>query len=120
MSFLQHRGHDDRPWGYFDRFTKNEPSTVKLITILAGKRFSLQKHAHRSEFWYIISGSGTAIIGDNEHQARPGDEFEIPTETIHRLTAEQGNMVILEITHGTFDENDIVRMEDDFGRNSEV
>ncbi|HQU07989.1 MAG: mannose-6-phosphate isomerase [Parcubacteria group bacterium 21-54-25] len=116
MSLLAHRGHDDRPWGSFDRFTQNESSTVKLLTVAPNKRLSLQQHAHRSEYWRVISGSGSAHIGDKEYTAQPGDEFEVPTGTLHRLTAGPTGLLILEIALGDFDETDIVRLEDDFGR----
>lgn len=116
MSFLMYRGHDDRPWGSFDQFTKNEPSTVKLITVSPNKRLSLQKHSKRSEFWHIISGSGIITIGTQSLPAKSGDEFEIPIETLHRVAGGPEGLCFLEIALGDFDENDIVRTEDDFGR----
>lgn len=120
MSLLTYRDHDNRPWGSFNRFTKNEPCTVKLITVSPDKRLSLQKHSHRSEFWHIISGSGSATVGEHEYPAHPGDEFEIPTGTAHRISAGQAGLTFLEIAFGEFDENDIVRLEDDFGRSDGV
>lgn len=116
MPLLIHRDHNDRPWGFFDRFTQDELSTVKIITVSPNKRFSLQKHTHRSEFWRIISGVGTIIIGKHSHTAGPGDEFEIHVGIIHRMTAGEEGITFLEIALGDFDENDIVRLSDDFGR----
>ena len=55
--------HEDRPWGSFERFTLNEPSTVKIITVKSGEAFSLQKHKGRDEWWKILQGDGTATIG---------------------------------------------------------
>ena len=49
---------EDRPWGKFEQFTKNEQTTVKIITVNPDAPLSLQKHAKRKEFWRIISGSG--------------------------------------------------------------
>lgn len=116
MTLLAYRGHDDRPWGFFDQFTHNEASTVKIIAVAPGKRLSLQTHEHRSEFWHIISGAGIATIDTQEHVAVAGDEFEVPAGTKHRLTAGKEGLKILEIAFGNFDENDISRLEDDFGR----
>src|SRR6185437_16374332 len=55
MALLQHKAHDERPWGSFDQFTKDERVTVKIITVAPEKRFSLQYHERRSEFWRIIA-----------------------------------------------------------------
>lgn len=116
MTLLEHRGHDDRPWGFFNQFTHNEVSTVKIIDVAPEKRLSLQTHAHRSEFWHVISGTGIATIDTKEHAATEGDEFEIPSGTKHRLTAGKEGLKVLEIALGEFDEDDINRLEDDFGR----
>jgi mannose-6-phosphate isomerase-like protein (cupin superfamily) len=115
-SLLQHRDHDDRPWGSFDRFTLNEQSTVKIVRVAAGKRLSLQKHAHRAEFWRVIEGGGEATVGDETKEVKAGDEVEIPQGALHRLAGGPSGITVLEIALGTFDENDIERVEDDFGR----
>jgi len=116
MDLLAYRKHEKRPWGSFERFTKNEPSTVKIISVKPGKRLSLQKHTHRNEFWYIISGNGTITIGEKELQAKPNNSFKVPAYTLHRISAGHEGISLLEIAFGSFDENDIERIEDDFGR----
>jgi mannose-1-phosphate guanylyltransferase len=116
MSILPHRYHEDRPWGSFDQFTLNEPSTVKIVRVAAGKRLSLQRHAKRSEFWRVIEGAGTATIGSEERPVAMGDELEIPVGTLHRLQGGPEGVAVLEISTGEFDESDIERVEDDFGR----
>ena len=116
MTLLQHRSREERPWGSFDRFTLNEQSTVKIITLKPGARFSLQHHLHRTEFWHIISGTGLAVVDDEIHEAKAGDEFEIHCGTTHRMTAGSEGISFLEIALGNFDEEDIVRTEDDYGR----
>lgn len=116
MSMLPHRFHEDRPWGSFDRFTSNEPSTVKIVRVSAGKRLSLQRHAKRAEFWRVIEGSGTATVEGAERAVTVGDEVEIPTGATHRLAGGENGIAVLEIAIGEFDENDIERLEDDFGR----
>ena len=116
MNVLTTREHEDRPWGAFDRFTHNELSTVKIIIVNAGEAFSLQRHAHRSEWWKILSGSGTITVGDVESPAHPGDEFTIPQGTIHRAEGGPEGLTFLEIALGTFDETDIERLSDKYGR----
>lgn len=103
-----------KPWGYFERFSENQTSTVKIITVLPKKRTSLQYHEHRSEKWFVISGNGY-VWNPEKNPVQPGDEIEIPKNTIHRIEANT-ELKILEISFGDFDENDIKRIEDDFGR----
>lgn len=110
------RQHDDRPWGSFDRFTLNQESTVKLLTVLAGTRLSLQRHHKRAEFWHVVSGNGTAEVDGTAHPLTPGTEVSVPVGATHRLTGGSEDLVVLEIAFGHFDEDDIERLADDFGR----
>ena len=116
MEGLSNYEKEIRPWGDFERFTLNERSTVKIITLKAGEAFSLQTHQHRQEFWRVLSGSGTVTIGGDHRDAAPGNEFFIPYGTNHRAEAGQGGFVFLEIAFGEFDEGDITRLEDKYGR----
>ncbi len=105
-----------RPWGKFEQFTKNESTTVKIITVHPNQQLSLQLHHSRAEFWRVIAGNGTIEIDRTRLQAHPGDEFFIPMETTHRMNAGTNGLQILEIAYGHFDEADIVRLEDTYGR----
>ena len=105
-----------RPWGSFTRFTNNEPSTVKLLYIKKGEEFSLQYHTHREEFWKIIEGHPQVIVGDQKFLPQPGEEFTIIPKTNHRISAPTDDVLVLEISTGQFDENDIVRIEDKYNR----
>ncbi len=116
MENLPHYEKDIRPWGQFERFTLNEESTVKIIIINAGEKISLQTHEHRGEFWRIITGYATVTIGEVVEDAHPGDEFFIPTGTKHRIEGGEEGVVFLEIALGAFDEADITRLEDAYGR----
>lgn len=116
MSFLPHKRNQEKPWGSFEEFTLNESSTVKIIRVAPGMRFSLQTHQHRSEFWCVVEGSGVATVGEEEHPVIVGDELEIPANTPHRLQGGENGIAVLEISIGDFDENDIMRLADDFGR----
>jgi mannose-6-phosphate isomerase-like protein (cupin superfamily) len=116
MDILSNHNREDRPWGSFERFTLNEPTTVKILRVAAEKQFSLQKHDHRGEFWKVIEGNGLAHIGDEEREVQVGDEIEIPVGTLHRLKGGPAGISVLEISFGNFQEDDITRIEDDFGR----
>ena len=104
----------NKPWGYFEKLTDNEKTTVKVITILAGHRTSLQFHENRSEKWYVLNGEGYAILEDKK-KIQTGDEISIPIKAVHRLEATT-DMKILEISFGLFQESDIKRLEDDYVR----
>ena len=107
---------EERPWGRFREFTLNEPVTVKILTVDLGQEFSLQDHHKRIEFWHVLSGSPRITIGEKVLDAKVGDEFWIPKDTHHRIEAPENDVDVLEISHGTFDESDVVRLEDKYGR----
>ena len=107
---------EERPWGSFREFVKNEKDTVKLLKIKKGEEFSLQKHHTRDEFWRVLSGEPEITIGDKLVKAKVGDEFEIKPETLHRIAAPLHDVEVLEISRGEFNENDIMRVEDKYGR----
>lgn len=106
----------ERPWGEFDQFTKNEDTTVKLHMVLPHSAWSLQYHNNRSEFWRIVSGHPMITIGEKRFESKPGDEFVVPQKELHRLETGEEGATILEICYGNFDEEDIVRIEDKYGR----
>ncbi|OGI68368.1 mannose-6-phosphate isomerase [Candidatus Nomurabacteria bacterium RIFCSPHIGHO2_01_FULL_42_15] len=106
-----------KPWGQFDQFTHDEATTVKILSINPENSLSLQYHNHRDEFWRVISGHPVLTIGGNKINAKPGDEFTIPKTVAHRIEATRDAVLILEVSYGgTFDENDIIRLEDNYGR----
>jgi mannose-6-phosphate isomerase len=107
---------EHRPWGEFREYTSGEPVTVKTILVKHGEELSLQLHHKRSEFWHILSGEPLVIIGDREIKAKKGDEFMIGVGVTHRIGAPDGEVEFLEIAKGEFDENDIIRLEDNYGR----
>jgi mannose-6-phosphate isomerase-like protein (cupin superfamily) len=107
----------EKPWGKFEQFTKQEPVTVKIITVNPNESLSLQYHFKREEFWKILSGTGEITIGDSVMQANAGDEYFIEKKQSHRIKADQVVLSMLEISFGDFDEEDIVRLEDKYQRN---
>jgi mannose-6-phosphate isomerase len=107
---------DERPWGRFRQYTHNEPTTVKLITVEAGHRLSLQRHRSRDELWVVLDDGLEIQIGDDVVTAVAGQEFFIPRGTLHRVGAGRGTGRFVEICFGDFDEDDIERVEDAYGR----
>ena len=107
---------EQRPWGWFRRFTHNEETTVKILHVKKDAVLSLQSHEHRAEFWRVLSGSPVVIIDGTETVGKPGDEFWVPQGATHRLKGGDGDSEILEVAYGSFDEDDITRYEDVYGR----
>lgn len=106
----------EKPWGKFEQFTHNEITTVKILHVNMGGSLSLQDHEQRSEFWRVISGHPSVTIGDKKFNANPGDEFIIEKLQPHQLEAIIDNVDVLEIAYGNFDEEDIIRIKDKYGR----
>ena len=107
---------DIRPWGSEEIFTINEKTTVKILTINPAEKCSLQYHNKRKEFWKIIEGEVIVQIGEQQIDSMVGDEYEVGIGVKHRIIGKDKSAKILEISFGDFDENDIVRLEDDYGR----
>ena len=107
---------DERPWGNFVEYAHNESTTVKILTILPHQELSLQYHEHRKEFWRILKGHPHIVVGGKKVEANPDDEFEIAEKVQHQISANDDEVEILEISFGDFDEVDIVRLKDKYGR----
>ena len=91
---------------------------VKRIVVEPHSRLSYQYHHHRAEHWVIVAGKATCVIDDEARIAGPGECVEVPTGAKHRICNEQDEtLVIIEIQRGDYTgEDDIVRLEDDYGR----
>lgn len=107
---------EKRPWGHFERYTLNEPCTVKMVYVDGDKRLSLQYHGKRSEFWKVVKGPVKVQLGEEVRTLQTGDSITIPEKAVHRLMGAGVDAVILEISKGEFEESDIVRLEDDYKR----
>jgi mannose-6-phosphate isomerase len=109
---------DERPWGHYLVLLDAPDCKVKRLVVLPEKRLSYQRHARRSEHWFIVSGSG-AVTLDGERQAvGPGDAIDVGVGVAHRIESlGSEELVFIEVQRGDyFGEDDIVRLEDDFGR----
>jgi len=119
---VKHKGEffeeDYRPWGYYQVLSDEPDHKVKRIVVYPGKRISLQRHLHRAEHWYIIYGEAMVLLDNKELFLRSGESLDIPQGTLHRImNSGTDNMIFIEIATGDyFDEDDIERIEDDYGR----
>jgi mannose-6-phosphate isomerase len=113
------REFDQRPWGNFTVLDDVMfDHKVKRIIVDPGKRLSYQQHAKRAEHWFIVSGRATVVLDGLEYELSEGDSIDIQVGQAHRCENRGTTPVVfIEVQHGTyFGEDDIVRLEDDFGR----
>jgi len=107
-----------RPWGWYQTMDLGERFRVKRIQVTPGKQLSLQKHHHRAEHWVVVRGTAEVTRDDEVLTVRENESIYLPLGCVHRL-ANPGRIPveIIEIQTGAYlEEDDIVRLEDDFGR----
>ena len=110
---------EERPWGTFTVLDEGENYKVKRIEVYPGKRLSYQKHGRRSEHWFVTLGTAKVTLNGREILVRMGEAVDIPVGTAHRVEnpdPEQPLIFIETQTGDYFGEDDIERLEDDFGR----
>jgi len=109
---------DERPWGSFEVLVDAPDHKVKQIVVKPGKRLSYQVHARRSEHWFIVRGNGVVTLNDTRVPVAPGTAIDISLGASHRIENNgSDDLIFVEVQHGEyFGEDDIVRLEDDFGR----
>ena len=106
-----------RPWGEFCQFSTARPVTVKVLTVDPGHRLSLQRHELRGEMWQLLDEPLAITVGDETWAAQAGELLWIAPGVTHRITNEgERPGRILEVAFGTFDEDDIERLSDDYDR----
>lgn len=106
---------ETRPWGQFTLYKQTPSYWIKTIYVAAGKRTSLQTHGKRRELWMCVAGTIEAIKNETSRELFPGDTLIIDAGDEHRIASESGGTLV-EIAYGHPDENDINRLEDDYGR----
>ena len=105
-----------KPWGGFDEFATNQKCTVKVITVNAGGKLSLQAHKRRNELWVALdSGLAAEIMGKKKRMA-VGNPVFVPRGAKHRIHGGKRKARFLEVSFGRFSEKDITRFEDKYGR----
>ncbi len=110
--------HDERPWGSFTVLDEAESYKVKRIEVLPQKRLSYQKHAKRSEHWMVVAGAAKVTLDGKEITIAAGGTIDVPIGAAHRIeNVGMDKLVFIEIQRGAyFGEDDIQRLQDDYGR----
>mgnify|MGYP001166374439 FL=1 len=115
--FSGDKSFEAREWGSFKVLLDEEYIKVKKIVVNSGKRLSLQLHKKRDEHWFVVSGFGTLELNGESFDISSGDSFDIKKYQTHRVRASGLNeLVIIETQTGVCQEDDIIRIEDDYGR----
>ena len=107
-----------RPWGSWHVIDEGPGYKVKRIHVKPGKRLSYQTHEHRSEHWVVIFGIATCTVDGETVVAKPGQSVDVAQGQAHRISNQHAQeLVIVEVQHGAYTgEDDICRIEDDYGR----
>ncbi len=112
---------DRRPWGTFTVLDEADGFKVKRIEVLPGKRLSYQKHSQRAEHWVVVGGVAKVTLDDREITVKAGEAIDIAIGAAHRVeNPGDETLVFIEVQRGNYlGEDDIVRLQDDFGRVNE-
>jgi mannose-6-phosphate isomerase len=112
------REFDRRPWGSYEVLEESRTFKVKRIEVLPGKRLSYQKHAQRAEHWFVVAGTAKVTLDGREITVNTGQAIDIPIGSAHRVeNPGDEDLIFIEVQRGNYlGEDDIVRLEDDFGR----
>ncbi len=112
--------YEERPWGNYQVLEDSPSHKVKRITVTPGQRLSYQRHQQRAEHWYVVSGQASVTLEDVEHTIDVGHAIDIPRGSAHRVANRtEDPLVVIEVQVGDyFGEDDIERIEDDYGRGS--
>ena len=108
----------ERPWGWFATLAEWRGCKVKRICVLPGRQISLQCHRHRAEHWIVTCGIATVAVGDRVTDLCVGQHVDIAVGVVHRLANSTAqDLEIVELQLGDLlDEDDIERLQDDYGR----
>lgn len=107
-----------RPWGDFAVLEERKTYKVKRIEVLPGQRLSYQKHEKRAEHWIIVTGKAVVTLNGKNIHLKKGQTIDIPQGAVHRIANPAKDVLtLIEVQTGDyFGEDDIVRLEDDYGR----
>jgi mannose-6-phosphate isomerase-like protein (cupin superfamily) len=109
---------EQRPWGSYTVLDEGHHYKVKRLEILPGKRLSYQKHTQRTEHWMVVQGSASVTLEGQEIAVETGRTMDVPLGAAHRITNPGSEtLVLIEIQRGSYlGEDDIIRLQDDYGR----
>jgi len=123
MAYITNEGikkntFEERPWGGFIVLDDQPTHKVKRIWVNQGHRSSYQKHRLRSEHWIIITGEAKVTLDGKEFYLKAGDSIDIPLGSPHRIeNTGHETLYFIEVQRGKdFSEEDVIRIEDDYGR----
>ena len=110
-----------RPWGNYTVLEEGHRYKIKRIVVKPGAKLSLQMHHHRSEHWIVVKGTARVRIGEEEIYIHENESAYVPKSTLHRLeNPGRVALEIIEVQNGEYvEEDDIIRFDDTYGRNSE-
>ena len=111
--------YEQRPWGSFTILDESDDYKVKRIEVLPGKRLSYQRHTHRAEHWYVVRGTAKVTLNGVEILVGSGSDLDVRVGDAHRVEnpSDSELLAFIEVQTGDyFGEDDIERLEDDFGR----
>jgi mannose-6-phosphate isomerase len=112
----------ERPWGTYTVLHETDGHKVKTITVHPGQRLSYQTHTRRAEHWHIVAGTGLLTLDGVETTVTSGNSVDVAIGAAHRI-ANTGTepLVFIEVQVGDyFGEDDITRLDDDFGRAAQL
>jgi mannose-6-phosphate isomerase len=109
---------DERPWGRYEVLLDEPDHKVKQLVVKPGKRLSYQMHSRRSEHWFVVRGTGVVTLDAVAIEVKAGSAVDVAQGASHRIeNTGLEDLVFIEVQHGDyFGEDDIIRLEDDFGR----
>jgi mannose-1-phosphate guanylyltransferase/mannose-6-phosphate isomerase len=107
-----------RPWGFYESLINGDRFQVKRIVVKAGEKLSLQKHFHRAEHWVVVAGTAMVTRDDERIMLRENESVYLPLGCVHRLeNPGRIPLTLIEVQVGSYlGEDDIVRIEDTYGR----
>ena len=107
-----------RPWGYFESIVNGPGYQVKRIAIAPGAALSLQYHNQRAEHWVVVRGVARVTCDEQTFELKANQTTYVPRKSVHRLENPGTDMLeVIEVQHGSYlGEDDIVRLEDRYGR----
>lgn len=109
-----------KPWGWYLDHVRRPDFVYKTITVYPGAQLSLQRHRLRDEVWFVARGTIGVVVDDRQWRAHQGESIYVPAGAVHRIQNPdtQDTAVVKEVQVGKCDEDDIERIEDDYGRTS--
>ena len=130
VALLRQKGHPeasnhrrvDRPWGHYELVDLGDRFQVKRLVVWPGGALSLQKHMHRAEHWIVVKGVAAVTVDDTHKLVRENELIYVPAGAVHRLqNPGRITLELVEVQTGSYlGEDDIIRLEDVYGRDCSV